>query len=188
MAKRDDAADPTKPAVASKRKPSAAQKAAGRANVAKGRAKKAEQTKAAKEAGLPRASERWAQLLDGSLTVQDLDNEELAKMRVRGADGGFSGRRPAVPSHLAQAMQKEAIKRATEMFRNAAPKAVKRLLEIADDPETKDADAIRALDIVLNRGLGKMPETVLIEEKSKWEGAQDGAFSGVDRDSVDNIE
>lgn len=193
MAKRES------PAAASKRtaepKPGTkgsrqtpAQKRAAEANLAKGRAARRKQQaeqEAREAAGEVRvtASERWARLLDGTLTVQDLDNDELARMQVRSADGSFAGRRRAVPSHIAQAMQREGIKRATEMFRVAAPRAVKRLIEIAEDPETKDADAIRAMDILLNRGLGKQPETVLIEEKSKWEDAQEAGF-GVQREEM----
>lgn len=189
VAQRKSAADPTKPAVASKT--SAAKARAQKENLAKGRAARIKQKEeqAAREAAgeiLTTAGERWAKLLDGTMSVQELDEEELSRMQVRSKDGSFAGRPRAVPSHLAQAMQKEAIKRATEMFRQAAPKAVKRLLEIADDPDTKESDAIRALDIVLNRGLGKMPETVLVEEKSKWDEAQEQAFTGIDRTSVDD--
>lgn len=188
MTERKKGADLTNPAAASKRKrkPTAKEIEAGKANLAKGReAKRKAREEAEADPNRMSASERWARLLDGTLTVADLDEEELARMKVKGKDGTFNGPGRAVPSHLAQAMQKEGIKRATEMFRTAAPRAVKRLLEIADDPDTKDADAIRALDIVMNRGLGKMPETVLIEERSKFEDNQSSVF-GVDRESVED--
>lgn len=107
-------------------------------------------------------------LLDGRLTVADLDDEEIRKMRVRGADGGFAGRRPAIPSHIAQQMQAEAIKRAQEKFRNAAPRAVDALIELANDPDIKPGDRIRALTLVLERSLGKVPDTVRVEAADAW--------------------
>lgn len=113
--------------------------------------------------GGPTQKERWGMLLSGTLTVKDLDDDEIERMRVRGKGGEFSGRAPAVPSHLARAFRAEGIRRAEAQFNTYAPKAVKRLLEIADDPDTKDADAIRALDIILNRGLGRTPEVIHVQ-------------------------
>jgi hypothetical protein len=153
--------------------------------LAKGRAKKARETAKAHEEERPPAGERWAKLLDGTLDVKDLDDEELARMQVRGRDGGFAGRKRSVPSHLAQKMKDEAIRRAQEQFRLFAPKAVKRLLEIADDPDTKPADAIRALDIALNRGLGKTPETVKIIQDRWGDMLDDVSAMDVDRDMAD---
>lgn len=159
--------------------------AAGKANMAKGRETKRKKREAAIAAGQPKASDRWAMLLDGRLTVQDLDDDEIDKMRVRGADGGFSGRRHAIPSHLAQQWKQEAIRRATEQFHNATPKAVKRLIEIANDEDTKTGDAIRALQLVLERGLGKVPDTVRIEGQTPWDAALRDALP-VDRNLVDD--
>lgn len=157
---------------------------AGRANLAKGRAAKDKARAEARARGQESASERWKKLLSGTLTVQDLDDEELAKMRVRGRDGGFSGSRKAIPSHLAQQMQQEAIKRANDQFRLAAPAAVKRLLEIASDEDTKDTDAIRALQIVLERALGKTPEVIRVEGQTVIDGITMEAL-GLDRQMAD---
>jgi hypothetical protein len=141
---------------------------AQRAALERGQARKRAQQKVAKEKGLPRAADRWAMLLSGELLVSELDDDEIAKGRVRGADGGFAGRRRAMPSHLVQQFQAEAVRRATNMFREAAPTAVKRLLEIAGDPDTKDSDAIRALSLVLERSLGKVPDTIRVETQDDW--------------------
>ena len=176
-----------KPAARKKRGPASKKAAdAGRANLAKGREVKDAARAKAREEGREPASSRWAKLLSGTLTVKDLDDEELAKMRVRGKDGGFSGSRKPIPSHLAQQMQQEAIKRANDQFRLAAPKAVKRLLEIAEDSETKDADAIRALQIILERSLGKTPEVIRIDGASPFDAVTMEAL-GLDRDVADGV-
>lgn len=180
MPKRDDA-------VSSKRSASrhtAKAKAAGRANLAKGRAKKAEETRKAREQGTPRAGERWARLLDGSLSIEDLDDDEIKNMRVRGADGGFSGKRRPLPSHIAQAFHRESIRRANERFRTAAPEAVKALIEIGTDPEVNESARIRALMFVVERSLGKMPETVRVEGMSAFDRLTAEAV-GLDRDMAD---
>ncbi len=155
-----------------------------RAALERGQRIKRERAAQAKKEGRMPAGDRWAMLLDGRLTVKDLDDDEIAKMRVRGRDGTFSGRRPAIPSHLAQEWQAEGIRRATDMFRTAAPLAVKRLLEIASDPDTKDSDAVRALQIVLDRGLGKVPETIRVQGQSPFDALLDGAVD-LDREMAD---
>lgn len=188
MAKRDTSAGSkrraTSPMAGKKQTP--AQKAAAAANLAKGRASKEEARRKAKEQpeNTMTAGERWAMLLDGTLTVRDLDDEEIRKMRVRSVDGTFNGAGRRLPSHLAVQFQQEAIRRATEMFRTAAPRAVERLLEIADDPDAKHSDVIKALSLIMDRGLGKVPETLRVEGASAWDvlGAE---AAGLDRDLAD---
>lgn len=155
--------------------------AAGKANLAKGRKKKADQAAEAKSAEVPTASARWRKLLDGSLTVRDLDDTEISKMRVRGADGGFSGRRPAIPSHLAQAMRNEAIRRAKESINANTNVVVKELIKLATDPDTKDSDRIKVLMYLADRQLGKTPEVVRVEGESKFDKMLSEAV-GLDRD------
>lgn len=194
MTKRETAADLSQRGVTPKpgtkgSKQTPAQKRAAKENLAKGREARDRKRREAQEAALrgearDTTAVRWSKLLDGTLAVTDLDDEELARMQVRGKDGQFNGFGRTIPSGIAQSMQREAIKRATELFRLAAPKAVKRLLEIADDIDTKDSDAIAALRILLDRGLGKMPETVLVEEKNKWDEAQEAAFGGIRREEM----
>jgi plasmid stability protein len=174
MAKRESAA-------------SASQRAAGRKNLQAGRAAKAEQTKRAKDEGRPRAKERWAMLLSGTLSVRDLDDDEIKKMRVRGADGGFSGKRQAIPSHLAQQFHAESIRRSNDRLRTAAPEAVQALIDIGKDPSVKEGDRIRALQYVVDRALGKTPETVHLKTDDRWGTLKDTSITD-DRDLADLAE
>lgn len=164
MAERKSAAGRTKRA----RPATEAELAAGRANLAKGRARKAAARAAAQEEDRTTAGERYAMLMDGRLKVEDLDDDELAKARLRSADGTFNGRGKKLPPHIVTQMQAESLKRAQAMFAGAAPAAVKRLLEIAADPDTKDSDAIRALQLVMERSMGKVPDTVRVEAADAW--------------------
>jgi hypothetical protein len=86
-----------------------------------------------------------------------------------------------LPSHLAQAFHSEAIKRANDRIRTAAPEAVKALLEIGTNPDVKDSDRLKALMYVIDRGLGKTPEVVRIEGESGFDKMLADAV-GLDRD------
>lgn len=166
-------------------KPTAKSVAAGRENLARGRAKREQMRKEAEAEGAVPAGERWRMLLDGTLTVADLDDEEVSRMQVRAKDGSFSGARPKrMPSHLAQAFHREIITRAESKFRTALGDAVKVLAEIANDPDASDAVRVQAADKIINRVLGKPVETVRIEGESKWDGLLGEALD-VDRDLAD---
>lgn len=128
---------------------------------------KRRQTKESPDA-MPRA-ERWRMLLDGRLTVADLDDDEISKCRVRNIDGSFTGRGQKLPSHLAQQFHQEAIKRANSKFRGALQDAVQTLADIATDPEVKESDRIKAASIIVDRVLGKAVETVRVEGASTFD-------------------
>lgn len=134
----------------------------------KGRAKKAKQTKEARAKGAMSAKVRWSMLLDGTLTVHDLDDEEVNKMRVRGADGGFSGSRQAMPSHLAVEFHREIVRRAEKELRGNLGKAAELLGKVIDDPEARHSDKIKAAQILFDRVLGKTPETVVLKSDDKF--------------------
>lgn len=168
------------------RRASPSQKAieAGQANLAKGR--ESRQRKREEAAGRDTAGERWAKLLDGTITVEDLDDDEISAMRVKGKDGVINRGRK-MPSHLAQQFKSEAIKRAIDKFRMAAPEAVEGLLAIAGDPEAKHADRIKAYSIILERSLGRTPQEIRIEGADRWGSVLDAGvdLGDLDRDLAD---
>lgn len=174
------------PAASSRRDPRITDKAisAGKKNLAKGRAATEARRAAAKEAGLPTAGEVWAKLLDGTMTVKELDDAEIAHMRPRNKDGGFTGKTRRVPSHLQQAFQQEALTRAQNKFRTAVPEAVAELIQIGRDPDVANNDRIRALTYVIDRALGKTAETVRIEGASKFDQMSQEAID-IDRELQD---
>lgn len=151
-----------------KRTPTAAEIAAGSANLARGRKSTEERRKKAKEMGLETGPQRWARLLDGSLTVRDLDDDEIKNMYVRNADGGFAGKRRTIPSHIAQQFHSEAIRRSNDRLRSAAPEAVQALIDIGKNPAVKESDRVRALMYVVDRALGKTPETMVVKAEDRF--------------------
>lgn len=158
---------------------------AGKENLAKGRAKRDKIREQAKDAGLDPAPVRWAQLLDGTITVRDLDDEELERFRMRSKDGLMSGRPAMVPSHIAQAMRSEGIRRFQETIENSLLKIADTLLDIMENGE-KDSDKIRAADILSNRILGKAPETITVRAETGFEELlRETSGIDIDRERVD---
>src|SRR5687768_1061713 len=104
-------------------------------NLRKGRQKVSQRAAEARAAGAPKAKERWAMLLSGTILVSELDDDEIRRMRVRSRDGSFSGRPRPVPSHIAVAMQREGMERARRKALAGAIGGVEAIVEIANDKE-----------------------------------------------------
>ena len=107
-------------------------------------------------------------MLDGTLKVEDLSDQEIRRNRVAADNGVFSGSAPRLPSHLVAKFQNEALKRAQSRFLTAAPEAVQALINMGTDPDVSEAVRVRALQLVLERALGKTPDTVHVTTHDKW--------------------
>ena len=107
---------------------------------------------------------RYAQLLSGTLSVEDLDDEELAQGRLRSADGTFRGRPPTiVPADLVAAMRKEWMGRAETKLREALHShGIGVLVELAKDEDIDPAVRLRAADMIIQRTMGKVPDRITI--------------------------
>ncbi len=70
-----------------------------------------------------------------------------------GQSGNPSGR-PKIPEDIRIA------------FREAVPEALETLKKIVASPTAKDADKIRAAEVILDRSYGKAPQSMEIEAKS----------------------
>ncbi len=113
---------------------------------------------------------RWQQLLDGDLSIDDLDDEELAKGRCRDKDGGFSGRPPKmVPRELSDRMRSELLKRGDALFAGAFVQAIEALGAIAASAEAKESDRINAAKYVIERVAGKVPDKVEVRAADPWQ-------------------
>jgi len=116
---------------------------------------------------------RYQQFMDGTITIDDLDEEEIMRGQLRNAKGDFSGRPPMyVPRKFATALatkQKELIQ--AEMASLVLP-ALRTLIEVMNKPHPQPGDnaKVQAAKLVLERNLGKVPETVELKAEIKsWE-------------------
>lgn len=166
-----------------KRKPPVTE--ASLAALAAGREAKRKIARQALEEGRTTAGERWAMLLSGTLTVKDLDDKEVEKMRVKGKDGTFAGKRPKIPSHLAEEFQKEHLRRVMAKFRDGAKDAVEMLNKVVADDDEKTSDRLKAADMLLNRVFGRAPETIRVEAADKFHDVI-ASTVGVDRNIPDD--
>ena len=106
-------------------------------------------------------------MLDGSLSVEDLDDEELARGYPRAEDGSFRGRPSVIPTSLHQRVQRELFARAGEKLRTNLIDAAETMASIAVNPELDPKVRMDAAKWVIERLMGKTPEvTVSVEEKA----------------------
>lgn len=107
---------------------------------------------------------RYAQLLNGTLSVEDLDDDELAQGRLKASDGTFRGRPPrVVPADLVQAMRREWLSRAEARLRDALmEKGIGTLVSLAENEDIDPAVRLRAADKIIERTMGKVPDRVHI--------------------------
>lgn len=123
-------------------------------------------------------------LLDGRLTVKDLTDREIQRMKVKGRAGSMSKR--AMPSHIAQAFADERLRRAKEGIARLLPTALEEAQRILEDPDAKDSDKIKILQEVINRNLGKTPDVVRIESEEPFDQAMREVL--VERDLNDMLD
>jgi hypothetical protein len=113
-------------------------------------------------------SERIADLLSGVLSVEDMDDEELARGYPKNRNGTFAGRPPKVIPHAVhQRIQREFYKRMEEKMKVALPDALQALADIATQPNREDRDKLKAIDMILNRIMGKPLEKIEISSGEK---------------------
>jgi hypothetical protein len=105
---------------------------------------------------------RYAKLLSGELSVDDLDDEELSRGQLRSADGKFNGYAPrVVPQVMLQAMRREWMERANSRLRQALmEKGIGTLVRLAGDENVDPSVRLRAAQTIMDRTMGKVPDKV----------------------------
>ena len=135
-----------------------------------------------------RLNPRYQKLLDGDLTLDDLDEEELFRGQLRGADGSFRGAPPAVIPWMMHAEAMAAVgKRVERIGANNIEDILASMVRIATgDSIFADARAqVDAQKYLLDRLMGKPVERQVTETTitAKWEQAfEDGGGLLVDVD------
>lgn len=154
-----------------------------------GRAKAHANNRARKASGvkLPDAREKLAMLLSGELSYKELTDEELDRMQLRNKSGTFTGSyNILLPSEVTRAMRQELLRRSQGKLDGALQRAIKRLVTLVDDPDVDPKDQIRAIAIILERALGRVPETVNINQTATvWQTMDDVE---IDRDEDDIVD
>lgn len=109
---------------------------------------------------------KMAALCRGELSVDDMDNEELARMQFRAADGSFKGRAPGhLPAEVVRKAQAEILRRGNGVLWAGLILSREEIVRLSTMAE-KESDRIRAAMVIEERLLGKAAEKVNITADS----------------------
>lgn len=143
--------------------------------VAKRKAAK-EKRKQEREAGIP---PRWQQVEDGTITVAELSDLELARLTTANNDGTWDGRRHTFSSRVQNRMAGELARRIKRNINAIAPAAVDALEAMVDDDTSPHH--FRATQFVIEHVVGKVPDVVHVGPETEWDRLQSQAFVVIDR-------
>ncbi|AYN58069.1 terminase small subunit [Mycobacterium phage Fowlmouth] len=111
---------------------------------------------------------RYRQFQEGIITVDDLDDEELAQCGFK-AKNGVIYKPKNVPRELANAFQKAIFERANAELRGMVVDAAKTVGEIMNNKTNEPDIRLKAALSLIERGLGKTPNVVAITQDKPFE-------------------
>ena len=105
-------------------------------------------------------------LLDGTLDIGELDEEELARGYPRASDGSFRSPPVVIPRAIHSRMMRELFERANRQLRENLSDAAATMTSIMNNPENDAKVRMDAAKWLVERVMGKTPEVnVTIDEK-----------------------
>lgn len=116
--------------------------------------------------------------------LSDWDEEELRRGQKRAHDGTFRGRPPrVVPKMLHDELTRRTLKDAKQVMQDNIVAAASALKDIALDEDMPPSDRVRAIDMMMNRILGKPPERVEVSDhRNPYEELIEGVKRDIDPD------
>ena len=116
-------------------------------------------------------------VLAGELDLSEWTMEELERGQRKGANGRWSGARPKViPTVIYDEFIRRKMSAASELLRENTYDAIAELVKIAKDPSAENRDKLKAIEMILNRTMGKEPVNVKVDMHvmAPWERAMEG--------------
>lgn len=111
---------------------------------------------------------RYKQFLAGQITVDDLDDEELAVCGFRAANGSIFKPRN-VPREMAQAFQRAIYERAQTELRSLTVEAAQTMGEIMKNKNVEPDIRLKAALSIIERNLGKTPQVIAVTDAKAYE-------------------
>lgn len=115
--------------------------------------------------------------------VKDWDDEELQYGRRRDKNGTLSGRPPSfIPKACHDELHRRMRSKAEYLLTKAIPELIPHLVAIAKGDEMSKPDQVRAINMVLERVMGKPVEHVQVSAEVPWQDAIMEGIVGVESD------
>lgn len=112
-------------------------------------------------------------LVKGELLPEELDDEELSYGITKCRDGKFSIKAAydssQLPKRIRDQMMKELLRRSEAKLGSFVLGAIQRLGEIATQPGSDDKDALKAIEMITARVMGKTPDRVIHTQEKAFE-------------------
>lgn len=113
---------------------------------------------------------RFQKLCQGIISVEELDDEELARGQCKDANGKFAASPPRmIPKAIHDQMVSQLFVRAQEQLRHDLLGAVKALGTIAHGEAFEPADRIKAASLIIDRVMGKNADVVIHKQDKPYE-------------------
>lgn len=117
--------------------------------------------------------DRYAAFARGDITIDDLDEDEIMRGQFRGKDGSFKGRPPKyVPREFATALVQKQHELVATKISGLVNQAFATLSDVMGKPFPQPGDAarVKAAQLILERYLGRVPESLNVKvQQSDWD-------------------
>jgi hypothetical protein len=125
-------------------------------------------------------------ILTGQEDLSTWEDEELKRGCRRNKNGIFQGISPTiVPKVLHDELVRRTLARSEELMRENLYDAIQALVDIIKGADTEDKDRIKAIEIIMNRVMGKEPMKVEVAAmKSRFEEAFEAMLVPEEDDQV----
>lgn len=138
-----------------------------RKNVQKRKRGPAKKALTKKEMELRLMSDRMKDLVEGRISIDDLDDEEVLRGELRDKNGNFTGQKSAlVPRQFHDAVRRRIIQDTDMLLRKDYQAVVANLVRIATDPRVAAREQLAAAQYVMERVIGKIPEKMEIKTET----------------------
>jgi hypothetical protein len=135
------------------------------------------------ERALIRMGKASTDVMLGLDDLSEWDEEELRRGRkraVRKGKANFYGPDPvAVPKQCMDELARRITQQAQELMRDSLVEAVRVLTEMAKDPSFEAKDRVKAIEMIMNRTMGKDPVKLEAHVELPWMAALKGGIVSV---------
>ena len=137
-----------------------------------------------------RIARSWANFSAGHIPIEDLDDDELAREKLRDGEGMFRGRNTEmVPRTLRRKVQSELNRRAVLTIQEDTFSYLATLKEISQDQNASPTERMKASQYLLERIIGPTPQKVEISAEIKpWEGLVGDIMHDIESDEESDTE